>query len=180
VSVKPIDIPNQLLNFKRFAKCGGIGNIDRIITIQHGSSIFAMPPWFWDENKSGGILFELGIHAIDLQCYLIGPPEAVLSVNADYDKILGVTTSILATIKFEDGIGVVDLIWLSSSGFLHHYISGSLADAIMKFFPDSLVLQQGDLSPLSECTGEFKRLSNFGYSLFGKNSPINYNFHLES
>ena len=65
-----------VIEFQKIRECGGIGSIDRIVTIQHGSTIFALPPWFWDENKSGGILFELGIHAIDLQCYLMGQPEA--------------------------------------------------------------------------------------------------------
>ena len=157
-----------VIEFQKIRECGGIGSIDRIITILHGSTIFALPPWFWDENKSGGILFELGIHAFDLQCYLMGPPEAVLSVNANYDKTLGVTTSILATVKFENGIGVVDLKWLSSGVFFHQYISGSVVDAIIKFFPDSLVLQRGDFSPFQECIGEFERLWNFGYSLLRK------------
>lgn len=157
-----------VIEFQKIRECGGIGSIDRIVTIQHGSTTFAMPPWFWDENKSGGILFELGSHAIDLQCYLMGQPEAVLGVNANYDKTLSVTTSILATIRFKNGIGVVDLKWFSSSNFFHHYVSGTVADAIIKFYPDSLVLQRGDFSPLSECSGEFKRLWNFGYSLFRK------------
>jgi predicted dehydrogenase len=157
-----------VIEFQKARLEGGIGSIDRIISIQHGSTIFALPPWFWDENKSGGILFELGIHAIDLQCYLMGPPEEVLSVKANYDKALNVTTSILAVVKFRNGIGVVDLKWFSSSNFFHHYISGSVADAIIKFYPDGLVLQRGDFSPLLECIGEFKRLWNFGYSLFRK------------
>jgi UDP-N-acetylglucosamine 3-dehydrogenase len=159
---------DPVTEFQKIRECGGIGSIDRIITIQHGSTIFAMPPWFWDENKSGGILFELGIHAIDLQCYLMGQPEAVLNVCANYDKTLSITTSILATIRFKSGIGVVDLKWFSSSQFFHHYVSGSVADAIIKFYPDSLVVQRGEFSPLSESTGEFKRLWNFGYSLFRK------------
>ncbi len=41
-----------VMEFQNVRKNGGIGTIDRIITIQHGSSIFALPPWFWDENTS--------------------------------------------------------------------------------------------------------------------------------
>ena len=74
----------------------------------------------------------------------------------------------MATIRFKNGIGVVDLKWFSSSNFFHHYVSGSVADAIIKFYPDSLVLQRGDFCPISECRGEFNRLWNFGYSLFRK------------
>jgi predicted dehydrogenase len=155
-----------VMEFQRVRENGGIGTIDRIITIQHGSSIFALPPWFWDENTSRGILYELAIHAIDLQCYLMGPPKGVLAININYDQALKFTTSILLTIQFESGLGVVDLKWLSSSSFLHLYISGSVADAIIKFYPDSFVLQRGDFAPVSECKAEVKRLWNFGQSAF--------------
>ena len=97
-----------IIQFQKIRENGGIGTIDRIITIQHGSTIFGMPPWFWDEDTSGGILFELGIHAVDLQCYLMGNWKKVLDVNIGYNKNLNFITSILATVKFEDGIGVID------------------------------------------------------------------------
>jgi predicted dehydrogenase len=156
------------IRFQKIRKDGGIGTIDRIIAMQHGSTIYALPPWFWDENLTGGILFELGIHAVDLQCYLMGNWKKVLDVKIHYEKSLKFTTSILAVVEFEIGIGVIDLKWLSSSSFMHLYISGSVADAIMKFYPDGLILQHGDFSPLSEFIGELERLWSFGYSSFKK------------
>ena len=140
--------------------------------MQHGSTIFALPPWFWNEKNSGGILLELGIHAIDLQCYLMGNPKEVLHVTANYEPTLEFTTSISAIVKFEHGIGIIDLKWLSSSNFFHQYISGSIADAIIKFFPDSLTLQQSDFAPLSECIGELRRTYNFGFSVLRKRFSI--------
>jgi predicted dehydrogenase len=158
----------SVIRFKNIQQEGGIGTIDRIIAIHHGSTIFGMPPWFWNEDISGGLLYEFGIHGVDLQCYLMGDWKKVLDVNIYYDKSLKFMTSILATIKFETGIGVVDLKWLSSSNFMHLYISGSVSDAIIKFFPEGLILQHGDFSPLSEFTGELNRLWKFGYSSFRK------------
>jgi predicted dehydrogenase len=157
-----------IIQFQNIRKDGGIGKIDRIITMQHGSTIYGLPPWFWNEDISGGILFELGIHAVDLQCYLLGNWEKVLDVIINYDKNLNFTTSILAMIKFEESIGILDLKWLSSSSYMHQYVSGSVADAIIKFYPDGFILQHGDFSPLSEFTGELKRIWNFGYSSFRK------------
>jgi predicted dehydrogenase len=151
---------------------GGFGTIDKIVTMQTGSTIFAFPPWFWDEKASGGIVLELGIHAIDLQCYLMGNPKEVLHVTANYDPTLEFTTSISAIVKFEHSIGIIDLKWLSSSNFFHQYISGSIADAIIKFFPDSLTLQQSDFAPLSECIGELRRTYNFGSSVLRKRFSI--------
>jgi len=158
-----------VIEFQNIREKGGIGTVDRVISIQHGSTIFGLPPWFWDENLSGGILFELGVHTIDLQCYIMGSWKKVINVNIDYDKAINFIKSILATVEFDGGgIGVIDLKWLSSSSFLHQYVSGSVSDAIIKFYPDGLVLQHGDFSPLSECKGELKRLWDFGYSALRK------------
>jgi hypothetical protein len=41
----------------------------------------------------------------------------------------------------------IDLKWPSSSSFMHQYISGSVADAIIKFYPDGFISQHGDFSP---------------------------------
>jgi predicted dehydrogenase len=153
---------------KKIQESGRFGTIDKMITMQRGSTIFALPPWFWNEKNSGGILFELGIHAIDLQCYLMGSPKEVLHATAIYEPTLEFTTSISAIVKFEHSIGIIDLKWLSSSNFFHQYISGSISDAILKFFPDSFTLQQSDFAPLSECIGELRRTYNFGSSVLRK------------
>jgi hypothetical protein len=71
-----------------------------------------------------------------------------LDVNIYYDNSLKFITSIQATVKFESGIGVLDLKWHSSSSFMHLYISGSIADAIMIFYPGWLILQHGDFVSL--------------------------------
>jgi predicted dehydrogenase len=157
---------------QKIRESGGFGKIDKMITMQSGSTIFALPPWFWNEKTSGGILLELGIHAIDLQCYLMGNPKEVLHVTANYDPTLEFTTSISAIVKFEHSIGIIDLKWLSSSNFFHQYISGSIADAIIKFFPDSLTLQQSDFAPLSECISELRRTYNFASSVLRKRYSI--------
>ena len=159
---------------QKIRESGGFGKIDKMISIHHGGSVFALPPWFWNEKNSGGILFELGIHAIDLQCYLMGNPKEVLHVTANYEPTLEFTTSISAIVKFEHSIGIIDLKWLSSSNFFHQYISGSVADAIIKFFPDSLSLQHYDFAPLSECISELRRTYNFGSSVLRKR------FYIES
>jgi predicted dehydrogenase len=157
---------------QKILESGGFGTINKMISMQTGSTIFALPPWFWDEKTSGGILLELGIHAVDLQCYLMGSPKEVLHVTANHDPALEFTTSLSAIVKFEHSIGIIDLKWFSSSNFFHQYISGSIADAIIKFFPDSLTLQQSDFAPLSECISELRRTYNFASSVLRKRYSI--------
>jgi predicted dehydrogenase len=161
-----------LRQLQKIRESGRIGTIDKMISIHRGSSIFGLPPWFWSEKTSGGILFELGIHDVDLQCYLMGSPKEVLYAAAIYDQTLEFTTSISAIVKYEYSVGIVDLKWLSSSNFFHQYISGSISDAIIKFFPDSLTLQQSDFTPLSECISELRRTYNFGSSVLRKRYSV--------
>jgi len=61
-------------------------------------------------------------------------------------------------------IGILDLNYMSSSKFFHHHISGSVTNTILKFYPDSLVLQPSGFSPIYELIGELKRMWSHGKS----------------
>jgi predicted dehydrogenase len=73
-----------LIRYKNNQQEAGIGSIDRIIGIPHESTNFRMTPCFWNEDISGGILFDLGIDAVDLQCYLMGDWKKGLDANIYY------------------------------------------------------------------------------------------------
>jgi UDP-N-acetyl-2-amino-2-deoxyglucuronate dehydrogenase len=161
-----------IIELQKICKSGRFGTIDRMVSMHRGSTIFASSPWFWNEKTSGGILFEFGIHAIDLQCYLMGSPKEVLYATAIYEPTLYYTTSISAIVNFEHSIGIIDLKWFSSSTFFHQYISGSISDAIIKFYPDSLALQRSDFAPLSEFISELRRTYDFGSSVLRKRFSI--------
>jgi myo-inositol 2-dehydrogenase / D-chiro-inositol 1-dehydrogenase len=74
--------------------------------------------WFVDPRRSGGILFELGSHDIDLQLSLAGPVESVQAVAASGRLALaGVPSTplddaVAAILRFSNGsLGVVQVAW---------------------------------------------------------------------
>ena len=74
--------------------------------------------WFVDPKRSGGILFELGSHDIDLQCALAGPVVSVQAASATGHLALagaattGLDDAVAVTMRFASGaLGSVLLAW---------------------------------------------------------------------
>jgi predicted dehydrogenase len=70
--------------------------------------------WFGDPAASGGILFELGSHDIDLQQALAGPAESVQALSG---RGLGagggaLDDAVAVLVRYEDGgVGVISVAW---------------------------------------------------------------------
>jgi predicted dehydrogenase len=74
--------------------------------------------WFVDPRRSGGILFELGSHDIDLQCALAGPVASVQASSASGHLALagapatGLDDAVVLTLRFTSGaLGSVLIAW---------------------------------------------------------------------
>jgi predicted dehydrogenase len=74
--------------------------------------------WFVDPRRSGGILFELGSHDIDLQCALAGPVASVQASSASGHLALagapatGLDDAVVLTLRFASGaLGSVLIAW---------------------------------------------------------------------
>jgi predicted dehydrogenase len=74
--------------------------------------------WFVDPQRSGGILFELGSHDIDLQCALAGPVVSVQASSASGKLALagtpatGLDDAVMVTLRFASGaLGSVLIAW---------------------------------------------------------------------
>jgi predicted dehydrogenase len=78
----------------------------------------ASASWFVDPRRSGGILFELGSHDIDLQCALAGPVASVQASSASGQLALagapatGLDDAVALTLRFASGaVGSVLIAW---------------------------------------------------------------------
>jgi predicted dehydrogenase len=74
--------------------------------------------WFTDAQRSGGILFELGSHDIDLQCAIAGPVAAVQASSGRGHMALagmpadGLDDAVVVTLRFASGaLGSVVVGW---------------------------------------------------------------------
>jgi predicted dehydrogenase len=82
----------------------------------------AVGSWFVDPSRSGGILFELGSHDIDLQCALAGPVVSVQASSASGHLALagalatGLDDAIVLTLRFASGaLGSVVVGWTDAT-----------------------------------------------------------------
>ncbi len=89
------------------------GRIDQLAAARAGDQ-----PWFVDRARSGGILFELGSHDIDLQLALAGPVASVHAVAGDVALAQAgapesdVEDVLLLTLRFESGtLGTIAVVW---------------------------------------------------------------------
>jgi predicted dehydrogenase len=90
-------------------------------TGRHDRDVLAAGPsgsWFLDPARSGGILFELGSHDIDLQCALAGPVASVHAASSSGLLALagappsGLDDAIVLTLRFASGtLGSIVVGW---------------------------------------------------------------------
>ena len=160
-------------------KKGKIGRIKELVSIVHGLSAFKTYDWRRDESKSGGLLYESGIHMIDLQVLLCGNHKHIISARRIYDERLKYTTNIYAMIEYENGaIGIIDLGAFTSSTTSNFHVFGTAADVHIKFHPDYFCITTGSLSFYKEFLSENKRFWSFVKTfLTGGLSKYNISYH---
>lgn len=81
---------------------------------------WAMSDWFYRRDKSGGgAMLDMGIHAMDLCHYLLGPIEAVFGLVGTLRKPIEVDDNAVVGLKFANGraFGYIEVGWTSRPGF---------------------------------------------------------------
>ena len=157
---------DNVIAAKKCYEEGKLGQITKAISIHHGRHIFNEAAWLWDQEKSGGILYELGIHQLDLQVYFCGEVKKIITVNKHFEDEMKNITALEAIISYQNGaIGIFDIsqdTTLTSAQFSKLSIFGTGSDAFLKFFPPYLRISSGLINPLQEVTSELKRVMKFG------------------
>ena len=154
---------DPLVTLRKLQQQEKIGEIQSMITSHHGGSIFARPPWLWNEEKSGGMLYENAIHAVDLQTWLMGQHRQIVGITSSYDETLNLTTSIKALVEYEhNSIGFLDFQWFASSMFFRTDIFATISDVRIKLQPDAIYISRGETGPLSDVLSDLRRVYDFG------------------
>lgn len=84
-------------------------------------------PWFYDPQKAGGgAMLDMGIHAIDLCNWLIGPVAEVAAQVGTLRKDIAVDDNAVLALKFANGraLGYIEVGWTSPAGFTGLEIMG--------------------------------------------------------
>jgi scyllo-inositol 2-dehydrogenase (NADP+) len=141
---------------------GTLGTLRQISIVSHGDDPFTKrSPWAWDEGVRKLLLYELGIHYVDLAVQFAGPSKIISGFQAMIDPKTQAVTRINAIVEHFSGIAtVLDLQVLSSSTFVHFELFGSSQDVLLKFFPESFRMHRGLVDPLTEARIEVERILN--------------------
>jgi len=110
---------------------------------------WAQSPWFYDPHRAGGgALLDMGIHAIDLALWLLGPVRSVQAMVRTLRKKIDVEDNAVLLLEFERSrtLGYIEAGWTSPAGFRGIEIMGDRGCVVVE--PEKgLRLTTGDTSP---------------------------------
>ncbi|MGA2150365.1 MAG: Gfo/Idh/MocA family oxidoreductase [Bryobacteraceae bacterium] len=148
---------------------GVAGTVAKAQVIQHGPFVFADARWLWDEKKTKYLLWEYGIHIIDLLVYLFGPDAAVLRVTPYVNNAVGHTTELDILLQF--GTQTTVNVQLSadttrhSSALTQINLFGSGSDVFVRWFPPTIRVVAGVANPLEVLWTEAKAFGSLAKKL---------------
>jgi predicted dehydrogenase len=158
-----------VLGLKQAADSGRLGQIVKINVTHHGPFIFGDAPWLWDERRSKYLLWEFGIHFLDIMVMLLGQPESIVYVDAERSPELGHTTDLEVKVKFRSGatgrLEITADTTRHSSAMTRIEAYGTAQDAFVRWFPPSLRFQASVASPFSFLLDELKAVSFVGWKI---------------
>jgi predicted dehydrogenase len=110
---------------------------------------WAQSRWFYDpEQAGGGAMLDMGIHAIDLCNWLIGPVEDVCAQVGTLRKRIDVDDNAVMALRFTGGkcLGYIEVGWTSPAGFTGIEILGDKG-CIVVDYSKGLQLTTGRITP---------------------------------
>jgi predicted dehydrogenase len=120
---------------------------------------WAKSDWFYDPAMAaGGAMLDMGIHAIDLCLWLMGPIVSVQAKAATLMKKIAVDDNALLILEFASGaLGYIDVGWTSKPGFTGLEIYGEKGSLICDYIK-GVQLCGGKASAGSDSHSEWKLL----------------------
>ena len=91
--------------------------------------------WFYDKPKAGGgALLDMGIHAIDIAHFLLGPIQSVSASIGTLIKKIDVDDNAVMALEFEENmLGYIEVGWTSPSGFAGVEINGTEGSIVVDY-----------------------------------------------
>ena len=107
------------------------------VRFAHGGPLpgWAKDDWFYNkELAAGGAMLDMGIHAIDLALWLMGPVEAVTAKTATIVKRIEVDDNAVLLLEFKSGaLGYIEVGWTSKPGFTGLEVYGTNGSLICDY-----------------------------------------------
>lgn len=107
------------------------------VRFAHGGPLpgWAKDDWFYREDlAAGGAMLDMGIHAIDLALWLMGPVKAVTAKTATIVKPIEVDDNAVMILEFASGaLGYIEVGWTSKPGFTGFELYGTKGSIICDY-----------------------------------------------
>jgi predicted dehydrogenase len=138
----------EISGMKRFYdKYVGVGKHLLTIKTTHHVRFPSTKPWILDEERGGGLLYEVGAHDLDLQLYFAN--RKVKSVYAFPRKYFNVNfiSDLKVLLEFEgDALGMCDLSWISSDTVYNIEIYSTVCNLFSDFSGQFTIRFRGQCS----------------------------------
>ncbi len=120
---------------------------------------WAKNAWFYNPKlAAGGALLDMGIHAIDLALWMMGPIVAVNGMSRTLVKKIPVDDNALLQVEFKNGsLGYIEVGWTSQPGFSGVEVYGTEGSLICDYIK-GLQLCEGDASAGGDGSAKWKTL----------------------
>jgi len=156
----------------RFKKCfsevynaykdGKLGQITKVVVTFNGLDVRSEPWWYFSEAESGGILYELDIHLLDLETLLCGEAKNIEGIHLHpitFKKYVIALEAIVSHYSGATGIFVLSHDTTKhSSVFVNLDIYGTAQDAHVRFFPPYYIIGAGAIEPQTHFKREFSSI----------------------
>jgi predicted dehydrogenase len=148
----------QALRALRKRQLGDIVAVN--LKFRSGSLFGEQVPWRRDERIHRTLLFDSGIHLVDIAMLFLGPLKSLRFVEADVDS-LGIQRVVFGTLHENGARGVFDLMVDASSTSTEIEVLGESAGLALQFFPQGFRMLPVRDNPLYRSFAEGRRLLDF-------------------
>jgi predicted dehydrogenase len=146
---------------------GALGDIAAVNVHFRSGPLFSEPAaWRKRERESRTLLFDFGIHQVDIALLFLGAAVSVRFVDAEVDSA-GLQRVVFGTSHHNGAQGVFDLMLDASSASAEIEVLGELRSLALQFYPEGLRLLPARDTPLHRGLSEGRRLYGYTRAVLG-------------
>jgi predicted dehydrogenase len=147
---------------------GALGDIAAVNVTSRSGPLFAEPSaWRRQERESRTLLFDFGIHLVDIALFFLGPVRSLRFVDADIDST-GLQRVVFSTIHDNGARGTFDFMLDAASASTEIEVFGESQAVALQFFPDGLRVIPSLDTPLHKSLAEAGRLYDYAWGRVGE------------
>ncbi|HVN27737.1 MAG TPA: Gfo/Idh/MocA family oxidoreductase [Candidatus Binataceae bacterium] len=147
---------------------GELGDVAAVNLKFRSGPIFAEAgAWRRRERENRTLLFESGIHFVDIAMLFLGPLKSLQFLDADVDS-LGLQRVVFSTLHESGARGAFDLMIDASATATDIEVLGEDGGLALQFFPQGYRRLPARDTPLHRCVSEGRRLSDYAREVIGE------------